>query len=33
VPLTTRFCECGRGSTAVYVEGAASATAVGCSAV
>lgn len=31
VPLTTDFCECGTRSTAVYQEGPAGATAVGCS--
>lgn len=33
VPLTTDFCQCGTGSTALYPEGTASATAVGCSPV
>ncbi len=33
VPLTKHFCECGARSTAVYPDGPASATAVGCSAV
>ena len=31
VPLTTDFCKCGTGSTAVYPTGPASATATGCS--
>lgn len=31
VPLTRDFCQCGTGSTALYPEGTASATAVGCS--
>jgi hypothetical protein len=33
IPLTTDFCQCGTGSTAVYTDGPASATAVACSAV
>jgi hypothetical protein len=33
ISLTTDYCQCGNGSTAVYAEGPASATAVGCSAV
>ena len=31
IPVTTESCECGSGSTAVYTEGSASPTAVGCS--
>lgn len=33
MPSTTEFCECRNGSTALYTEGLASATAVGCSAM